>query len=79
MLFPTSDWEPLEFIIQRACWTWLGHVARMHIPALPKLALWGWPSSSSSGSKRRVQGSWLKAVLAKALLPLSGLVSDCWF
>ena len=40
----------------------------MHIPALPKLALWGWPSSSKAGSKRRLQGSWLKAVLAKTSL-----------
>ena len=31
----------IDSIIQRACWTWLGHVARMHILALPKLALWG--------------------------------------
>ena len=41
---------------------------RMHIPALPKLALWGWPSTSKAGSKRRLQGSWLKAVLAKTSL-----------
>ena len=42
----------------------------MHIPALPKLALWGWPSNSKAGSKakRRMQGSWLKAVLAKTSL-----------
>ena len=41
----------------------------MHIPALPKLlALWGWPSTSKAGSKRRMQASWLKAVLAKTSL-----------
>ena len=68
MLFQAADWEPIDSIIQRACWTWLGHVARMHIPALPKLALWGWPSTSKAGSKRRLQGSWLKAVLAKTSL-----------
>ena len=43
LLFEAADWEPIDSVIQRACWTWLGHVARMHIPALPKLALWGWP------------------------------------
>ena len=43
-----------RFFIQRACWTWLRHVARMHIPALPKLALWGWPASSEAGSRRRL-------------------------
>ena len=68
MLFQAADWEPIDSIIQRACWTWLGHVARMRIPALPKLALWGWPSTSKAGSKRRLQGSWLKAVLAKTSL-----------
>ena len=36
-LFQAADWEPMDSIIQRACWTWLGHVARMHIPALSKL------------------------------------------
>ena len=68
MLVQAADWEPIDSVIQRACWTWLGHVARMHIPALPKLALWGWPSTSKDGSKRRMQGSWLKAVLAKMSL-----------
>ena len=68
MLFQAADWEPIDSIVQRACWTWLGHVARMHIPALPKLALWGWPSTSKAGSKRRLQGSWLKEVLAKTSL-----------
>ena len=68
MLFQAADWEPIDSIIQRACWTWLGHVARMHIPALPKLALWGWPASSKAGSRRRMHGSWLKAVLAKMTL-----------
>ena len=67
-MFQAADWEPIDSIIQWACWTWLGHVARMHIPALPKLALWGWPSTSKAGSKRRLQGSWLKAVLAKTSL-----------
>ena len=66
--FRRPIWEPIDSIIQRPCWTWLGHVARMHIPALPKLALWGWPSTSKAGSKRRLQGSWLKAVLAKTSL-----------
>ena len=74
MLFEAADWEPIDSIIQRACWTWLGHVARMHIPALPKLALWGWPSSSKAGSKRRLQGSWLKSVLSK-----TSLCSRDWF
>ena len=40
MLFQAADWEPIASVTQRACWSWLGHVARMHIPALPKLALW---------------------------------------
>ena len=57
--------EPIDSVIQRACWTWLGHVARMHIPALPKLALWGWPKTSKPGSRRRTQGTWLKSLLAK--------------
>ena len=68
MLFQAADWEPIDSIIQHACWTWLGHVAKMRIPALPKLALWGWPFTSKAGTKRRMQGSWLKAVLAKTSL-----------
>ena len=58
MLFQVADWEPIDSIIQRACWTWLGHVARMQ----------GWPASSKAGSRRQLQGSWLKAVLAKTSL-----------
>ena len=65
MMFQAAEWEPIDSVIQRACWTWLGHVARMHIPALPKLALWGWPKSSKPGSRRRTQGTWLKSLLAK--------------
>ena len=68
MLFQVADWEPLDSITQRACWTWLGHAARMHIRALPELAIWGWPASSKAGSRRRMQGSWWKAVLAKTSL-----------
>ena len=26
-LFQAAGWEPIDSIIQRACWTWLGHVA----------------------------------------------------
>ena len=43
---------------------WLGCISLL----LPKLALWGWPSTSKAGSQRRMQGSWLKAVLAKTSL-----------
>ena len=70
MLFQAADCEPIDSIIQGACWTWLGHVARMHIPALPKLALWGWPASSKAGSKRRMQGSWLKPLWVSLSLVL---------
>ena len=56
MLFP-ADWEPIGSIIQRPCWTWLGHVARMHIPDLSKLALWSWPVASKAGPRRGLQGS----------------------
>ena len=67
MMFEAAEWEPIDSVIRRACWTWLGHVARMHIPALPKMALWGWPKSSRPGSRRRTQGTWLKSLLAKTL------------
>ena len=68
MMFEAAEWEPIDSVIRRACWTWLGHVARMHIPALPKMALWGWPKSSKPGSHRRTQGTWLKSLLAKTSL-----------
>ena len=35
---------------------------------LLELALWGWPASSKAGSKRRLQGLWLKTVLGKTSL-----------
>ena len=41
MLFQAADWEPIDPIIQQACWTRIGHVAGMHILALPELALLG--------------------------------------
>ena len=68
MMFEAAEWEPIDSVIRRACWTWVGHVARMHIPALPKMALWGWPKSSKPGSHRRTQGTWLKSLLAKSSL-----------
>ena len=70
MMFQAAEWEAIDSLIRRACWKWLGHVARMPIPSRPKLALWGWPASSRSGSRRRLQGSWLKSVLTKTSLSL---------
>ena len=49
MMFQAAEWEPIDSAIQRACWTWLGHVAK----------------SSKTGSRRRTQGTWLKSLLAK--------------
>ena len=65
MMFEAAEWETIDVTIRRACWKWLGHVARMRVPVLPKIALWGWPLSSKPGSRKRLQGSWLKTVLAK--------------
>ena len=48
-MLQAAEWEPIDDVIRRACWRWLGHVARMKLPSLPKLALWGWPSNSKSG------------------------------
>ena len=74
MMFEAAEWEIIDVTIWRACWKWLGHVARMHVPALPKIALWGWPLSSKPGSRKRLQGSWLKTVLAK-----TSISSRDWF
>ena len=44
MMLEASEWDPIDVVIRRACWKWLGHVARRHVPALrplPKVALWG--------------------------------------
>ena len=60
MMFEAAEWETIDVTIRRACWKWLGHVARMHVPALPKLAPWGWPLSSKPGSRKWLQGSWLE-------------------
>ena len=67
-MFEAAEWEPIDSVIRRACWVWLGHVARMHSPALPKMALWGRPKASKPGSRRRTQGIWLKSLLAKTSL-----------
>ena len=57
MMFEAAEWETIDVAIRRARWKWLGHVARMHVLALPKIALWGWPLSSKPGSRKRLQGS----------------------
>ena len=75
MMLWAANWEPIDTIIRWACWHWLGYVARMHIPALPKLAMWGWSLSCKSGSKRRLQESWLKPVLAMSSLSSRGIGS----
>ena len=68
MMLAAAKWDPIDVVIRRACWKWLGHVARMHVPILPKIALWGWPLIGKPGSRRRLQGSWLRSVLAKTSL-----------
>ena len=68
MMLAAAEWDPIDVVIRRACWKWLRHVARMHVPALPKIALWGWPLMGKPGSRRRLQGSWLRSVLAKTSL-----------
>ena len=58
MMFEAAKWETVDVTIRRACWKRLGHVARMHVSALRKLALWGWALSITVGSSKRLQGSW---------------------
>ena len=65
MMLEAAEWETIDVTIQRACWKWLGHVARMHVPALPKLALWAGLSLLSlvRGRGYRVRGlrqCWLR-------------------
>ena len=60
-----AAWETVDVTIHGACWKWFGHVARARVPALPKLALWGWPLLLSLGhvSVYRESGSrrcWLR-------------------
>ena len=70
LLLKAVEWEPIEGDVRRrACWKWLGHVARMRLPALPKMALWSWPSFSQAGSGRRFQGTWLSHTLQGTALP----------
>ena len=63
-MLSAAEWDPIAVVIRRASWKWLGHVARMRVPALPKLALWGWPAMGKAGSRRRLQ----RSVLAKTSL-----------
>ena len=30
MMFEAAEWDTIDVAIRRACWKWLGHVARMH-------------------------------------------------
>ena len=61
IMVEVAEWETIDVTIRRVCWKWLGHVARMHVHALPKLVLWGWYLSFPNlGRAKRRQGQWLK-------------------
>ena len=36
-------WDTFEHLLQRQVLRWVGHIARMPISRLPKIALFGWP------------------------------------
>ena len=40
-MLQAAEWEPIDDVIRRACWRWLGHVARMKLPSLPLSLLCG--------------------------------------
>ena len=64
MLLQAADWESIDSIIQRM----LDMVRTCGEDACSCFGFVGLPSFSKAGSKRRMQGSWLKAVLAKTSL-----------
>ena len=41
-MYKAAGWDPMITYIQRQSLIWLGHIARMHVDRLPKVALFGW-------------------------------------
>ena len=66
-LHRAARWPPVRTILMRATLRWLGHIARMPITRLPKIALFGvWLHNIRSPTLANTQIRWIHKVLQEA-------------
>ena len=59
-------WDTFEHLLHRNVLRWVGHVARMPISRLPKIALFGWPTSMTQHRTGRYSyPMWVRWLLQK--------------
>ena len=68
-------WDPFPLLLHRQVLHWAGHVARMPVSRLPKIALFGWPV----GLERRSSGRSKYPTWVKWLLLRHGISTTDWF
>lgn len=60
------QWDSFEDLLHRNVLRWVGHVARMPISRLPKIALFGWPTDMTKHTSARFTfPMWVKWLLSK--------------
>ncbi|CAJ1414131.1 unnamed protein product, partial [Effrenium voratum] len=68
-------WDPFPLLLHRQVLHWAGHVARMPVSRLPKIALFGWPVGlERHSSGRSTYPMWVKWLLLKY-----GISTMDWF
>ena len=66
-LHKAALWPPIRTVLMRQTMRWLGHVCRMPLHRLPKLALFGtWIQNTSNPIRSQNQLTWLHHTLATA-------------
>ena len=61
-----ANWDSFETLLHRNVLRWVGHVARMPISRLPKIALFGWPQKMTKHTSGRfTYPMWIKWLLQK--------------
>ena len=66
-LHAAAQWPFIEDVIMEQSLRWLGHIARMPITRLPKIALFGtWLQAGTNSTHANTQIRWLSSALKKA-------------